>query len=86
MNNVLVEFHREFTLMDIHANFSLSFLVGALENINGVILVSQPSIYDIEVYLDRNFVKTEVERRALRARISSVFEHINAKVDYVQNN
>jgi len=58
MENVLVEFNKDFSLMDVHANFSLSNLTGAVEQLPGVVLVSQPSIYELEVYLDRAFLRT----------------------------
>jgi len=86
MNNVLIEFNKDFSLMDIHANFSLSSYIGALENTFGTVFVSQPSIYDVEVYLDKNVFDTESRKRTFKAKLSSIFELMGARVQYVQNN
>ena len=85
MKNVLVEFNKDFTLMDIHANFSLSSYISILENTYGVVFASQPSIYDIEVYLDRNIYKDPARQRVLKASLGTMFTSVGIQVDYVQN-
>lgn len=73
MQNVLVEINKDFTLMDLHANFSLSQLAASVEGLPGVVLVSQPSIYDLEVYLDRRYFVDSAQRLALKTRLKVLF-------------
>ncbi len=83
MQNVLVEFNKDFTLMDVHANFSLSNLAGAIENMPGIVLVHQASIYDIEAYLDRTFFDNPLQRQALKTKLRLLFNEFG--IVYTQN-
>ena len=83
MQNVLVEFNKDFTLMDLHANFSLSNLAGAIEQMPGIVLVHQASIYDIEAYLDRTFFDNQLQRQALKTKLRLLFNELG--IAYTQN-
>jgi hypothetical protein len=51
---LIVEFFEKQNMIVMHSNISLSSLVEKVEAFPGVILVSQPSIYDLEIYVDRS--------------------------------
>ncbi len=80
MENVFVEFNQDFTLLDVHANFSLSNLAGAIENMPGVVLVHQASVYDIEAYLDRIFFDNPLQRQALKTKLKSLFNEFGVNL------
>ena len=66
--------------MDLHANFSLSSLAAAVEQLPGIVLVSQPSIYDLEVYLDCKFFDNSIQRAALKTKLKLLFNEFGANL------
>lgn len=82
MQNVLVEFNKDFTFMDLHANFSLSHLAGSIESMPGIVLVQQASIYDIEAYLDRTYFETTLQRQALQVKLKRLFNEYGIAIQY----
>lgn len=82
MQNVLVEFNSDFTSMDLHANFSVSHLAGSIENMPGVVLVQQASIYDLEAYLDRRFFDNTLQRQALKTKLRLLCNDFGIAIQY----
>ena len=85
MSRVIVEFDKNFTMLAIHSDQSLSFLIGDLEKLDGVILVNTPGYNDLEVYLDYLHFRNLDNQARLKTDLAFMLEHLNRPVEYVQN-
>lgn len=85
MSKVIVEFDWKHSVVSIHSDVSLSNLAGSLENMIGTVLVSQPSVYDLEVFLDYAFYKDLERRKELQSKLAFTFRQFDMPIEYVES-
>jgi hypothetical protein len=85
MSKVIVEFDWKYGTLTIHSDISLSGMVNALESMTGTVLVTQPSLYDLEVFLDRAWYSVPERRKELQSKLAFTFRQFDMPIEYVEN-